>query len=307
MGSFLACLETGDTQAFKEDMTLTIGIVNYNTKEDLKKCIKSLLQNPPDCDYQIVIVDNNSKDGSKSYIKKLKQENIKYILNKKNNGFGAACNQIAQIQNSSYVLFLNPDVEVSKNSIDRLIRLLKKDKKIGVATGKLLYPNGSLQLSCRKFPTILRVLFGRESVLRKIFPNNMISKEFLMSEVNYDKIQFPDCVRGAVMLFKTEIFKKIGGFDEKFFLFFEDTDICLRLRKKGYEIVYLPDAVFYHSLGGSTKKEKLKTKIAINISMFYYIRKNMNYNFLLLSLIFIALITRLIFVFIVLSIKESRK
>lgn len=307
MGSFLARLEARNTQAFKEDMTLTIGIVNYNTKEDLKRCIKSILQNPPNCDYQIVIVDNNSKDGSKSFIKKLKQKKIKYILNKKNSGFGAACNQITQIHNSSYILFLNPDVEVSKNSIDKLIKLLKNDEKIGTATGKLLYPNGSFQLSCRKFPTILRVLFGRESILRKIFPNNTISKEYLMSDVNYDKIQFPDSVRGAVMLFKTEIFKKIGGFDEKFFLFFEDTDICLRLRKKGYEIVYLPEAVFYHELGGSTKKEKLKTKIAINISMFYYVRKNMNYNFLMLSLVFIALITRLIFVFIVLSIKEIRK
>lgn len=307
MGGFLARLETWNTQALKEYMTLTIGIVNYNTKEDLKRCIKSILLNPPNCNYQIVIVDNNSKDGSKNFIKKSKQKKIKYILNKKNIGFGAACNQIAQIQSSSYILFLNPDVEVSKNSIDKLIKLLKKDGKIGVATGKLLYPNGSFQLSCRKFPTILRVLFGRESVLRKIFPNNTISKEYLMSEVNYDKIQFPDSVRGAVMLFKTEIFKKIGGFDEKFFLFFEDTDICLRLRKKGYEIAYLPEAVFYHQLGGSTKKEKLKTKTAINISMFYYIRKNMNYNFLMLSLLFIALITRLIFVFIVLSIKETRK
>ena len=187
------------------------------------------------------------------------------------------------------------------------MKLLRSDEKIGVATGKLLYPDGSFQLSCRKFPTILRVLLGRESILRKIFPNNIISKEYLMSELDYNKIQFPDCVRGAVMLFKTNVFKRIGGFDEKFFLFFEDTDICLRLRKKGYEIAYLPEAVFYHTLGGSTKKEKLKTKIAINISMFYYIRKNLNYNFLLLSLLFIALITRLIFISMVLSIEETKK
>ncbi len=288
-------------------MTLIIGIVNYNTKKDLKKCIKSILQKPPECSFRIIIVDNNSKDGSKIFLKQIKQKNIKYILNKENRGFGAACNQIAKTQNSSYILFLNPDVEIRKNSIDKLINFLKKNEKVGIVTGKLLFPDGSLQLSCRKFPTILRALFGRESTLRKIFPNNMISKEYLMSELDYNKIQFPDWVRGAVILFKTDIFEKIGGFDEKFFLYFEDTDICLRLREKGYKTAYLPEAVFYHKLGSSTKKEQLKTKIIHNISMFHYIKKNMNYNFIFLSFLFIALITRLIFVFMVLSIKDMKK
>lgn len=288
-------------------MTLTIGIVNHNTKKDLKKCIKSILQNPPNCNFRIVVVDNNSKDGSRKLLKHIENENIKYISNNKNIGFGRACNQIAKKQNSSYLLFLNPDVEVSKNAIDKLIDFLKKNEKIGMATGKLLFPDGSLQLSCRKFPTILRALFGRESTLRKIFPNNMISKEYLMSKLDYNKIQFPDWVRGAVILFKTDIFEKIGGFDEKFFLYFEDTDICLRLREKGYEIAYLPEAVFYHKLGSSTKKKRLKTKIIHNISMFHYIRKNMNYNFTVLSFLFIALITRLTFVLMVLSIKETKK
>lgn len=288
-------------------MTLTIGIVNYNTKEDLKKCIKSILQNPPKCTYQIIIVDNNSKDGSKNFLKHIKKENIKCILNEKNKGFGAACNQIVKLHNSYYTLFLNPDVEISKNAIDKLINFLKNNEKVGLVTGKLLFPDGSLQLSCRKFPTILRVLFGRESILRKIFPDNSISKEFLMSELDYNKIQFPDWVRGAVMLFKTGVFKKIGGFDENFFLFFEDTDICLRLREEGYKTAYLPEAVFYHKLAVSTEKELLKTKFIHNISMFHYIKKNMNYNFIFLSSLFIALITRLIFVFMVLTIKETKK
>jgi len=288
-------------------MSLIIGIVNYNTKKSLKKCIDSILRNPPRCDYRIVVVDNNSKDGSKNFLKKVQKENIKTIFNNKNRGFGTACNQIVKSQKSSYVLFLNPDVEITKNSIDKLIDFLKKNGKTGVATGKLLFSDGSLQLSCRKFPTILRTLFGRESTLRKIFPNNNVSREFLMTDFDYNKIQFPDHVRGAVMLFKTKVFKRIGGFDEKFFLFFEDTDICLRLKRMGYQIVYLPEAIFYHSLGESTKKEKIKTKIIINISMFNYIKKNMNYNFFIFSFLFILLITRLVFVSIVLILNEMIK
>jgi GT2 family glycosyltransferase len=307
MGSFLACMEAWITSNNKKDMTLTVGIVNYNTKRNLKKCIESILQEPPKCSYQIIIVDNNSKDGSKKFLKQIKQKKIKYILNEKNRGFGAACNQIAKIQNSSYILFLNPDVEVSKNSIDKLVNFLKNKEKIGTVTGKLLFPDGSLQLSCRKSPSILRALFGRESFLRKIFPDNMVSKEYLMSEIDYNKEQFPDWVRGAVMLFKTGVFEKIGGFDENFFLYFEDTDICLRLRKKGYKIAYLPEAIFYHKLAASTRKEHLKTKLIHNISMFHYIKKNMNYNYIFLSLLFMALIIRLIFFFKVLSVKEIKK
>lgn len=287
-------------------MTLTIGIVNYNTKNNLKKCVESILENPPKYKYQIVIVDNNSTDGSKKFLKKIKEKNVKYILSKKNRGFGAACNQIAKLEDSPYILFLNPDVEVSRNSIDELISFLEDNEKVGVVTGKLLFPDGSLQLSCRKFPSILKALFGRESLMRKIFPNNIISKNYLMSEVDYDKKQFPDWIRGAVMLFKTEVFKQVGGFDEKFFLYFEDTDICLRLLKKGYKAAYLPEAVFYHKLAASTAKEQLRTKIIHNISMFHYIRKNTNYNLLFLHLIFTALIIRLIFVFLVYSLKETR-
>ena len=307
MGSLLVGLETWITSAYKEDMILTVGIVNYNTKNELKKCIESILQAPPKCEYQIIIVDNNSKDGSKKFLKQIEQKNIKCILNQKNIGFGAACNKIAKAHNAHYILFLNPDVKVREKSIDKLIDFFKNNEKVGLVSGKLLFPDGSLQLSCRKFPTITRVLFGRESALRKAFPNNIISKEYLMAEANYNKIQFPDWVRGAVMLFRMDVFKKIGGFDEKFFLYLEDTDICLRLREKGYKTAFLPEAVFYHKLAASTKERQLKTKIIHNISMFHYIKKNMNYNFILLSFLFIALITRLIFVFMILYIKETKK
>ena len=285
-------------------MTLTIGIVNYNTKKDLRRCIKSILDNPPDCNYNVIIVDNDSKDGSKEFLRKIKNKNITCIINEKNVGFGKACNQIAKITSNSYILFLNPDVETTENSINKLIDFLKKNNKIGAVTGKLLYPNKSFQLSCRQFPTIFKVLFGRESFLRKVSPNNIISKQYLMTELDYDKTQFPDWARGAVMLFKTELFKKIGGFDERFFLFFEDTDICFRLKNAGYSIAYFPKAIFYHKLGSSTGKERLKTKIIHNISMFYYIRKNMNYSFTVLSILFIALIIRLVFVFPILTLKE---
>ncbi len=276
-------------------MTLTVGIVNYNTKEHLKRCIHSILDNPPKFDYNIIVVDNHSNDGSKEFLKSLNKKVISYILNKDNRGYGSACNQISKKSLSDYLLFLNSDVIASKGAIDKLLSFMEEHKEVAVSTGRLFYPDGTLQLPCRSFPTILRTVFGRESLLRKIFPKNPISKEYLLTDLDYNRVQFPDWVRGAVMLCRSECFNEINGFDEIFFLYLEDTDLCLRLRKRGYKIAYLPDAHFYHSLGTSTRKEELKTKLIHNISMFHYARKNLGYNHFLLFFILLALFLRISF------------
>jgi GT2 family glycosyltransferase len=288
-------------------MTLTIGIVNYNTKEDLEFCLQSIFKNPPHFNYSIIVVDNNSKDSSKEFLKNLNHKNIIKVYNTVNNGLGSACNQIAKLAETTYILFLNPDVIVKKDSIDRLVSFMKESKEVAIVTGKLLNPDGTLQLSCRKFPTILYALFGRESIFRKLFPNNPISKKYMLYDLDYNKVQYPDWVRGAVLLVKCNLFKEIGGFDERFFLYLEDTDLCLRFRKIGYDIAYNPEAIFYHKLGSSTKKKELHSKLMHNISMYYYIKKHMNYNPVLLFFISIALFLRLTLLFGVEIIKRMKK
>ncbi len=274
-------------------MTVTIGIVNYNTKEDLKQCLYYLLKNPPILSYSIVVVDNNSTDGSQEFLKSLNKKRVIFILNKENIGFGSACNQIARKTDAPYVLFMNPDVKITRGSIDKLLSFIEEHPEVALVTGKLLNPDGTLQLSCRRFPTILRALFGRASLFRSLFPNNPITREYMLYDLDYNNVQFPDWVRGAVMLIRTNLFKEIGGFDEQFFLYLEDTDLCFRFRKKGYEIAYNPTAIFYHKLGSSTKKKGFQTKLAHNISMFYYSKKNLGYSPPILFLLLLALFLRL--------------
>lgn len=288
-------------------MTLTIGIVNYNTKDDLELCLQSIFRNPPHFKYSIIVVDNDSKDISREFLKSLNHKNIKKVYNTENRGLGSACNQIAKLADTTYILFFNPDVIITKGSIDKLISFMKENKEIAIVTGKLLNPDGTLQLSCRKFPKILYVLFGRESIFRKLFPNNPISRKYMQYDLDYNKVQYPDWVRGAVMLIRCDLFKEIGGFDERFFLYLEDTDLCLRLRKIGYDIAYNPEAIFYHKLGSSTKKKEFQSKLMHNISMYYYIKKHMNYNALLLFFISIALFLRLTLLFGVDIIKRIKK
>lgn len=288
-------------------MTLTIGIVNYNTKDDLKDCLNQILKSPPEVSYSIIVVDNNSTDESMEFLENLNKKRIRFILNNENKGFGSACNQIAKEIDTPYILFLNPDVKITKGAIDKLISFMENHPEVAIVTGKLLNPDGTIQLSCRRFPTILRVLSGRASLFRSIFPNNPISRDYMLCNLNYDKIQFPDWVRGAVMLIKTNLFKEIGGFDEQFFLYLEDTDLCLRLRKMGYEIAYNPEAIFYHKLGSSTKKKEFQTKLIHNVSMYYYVKKNFDYNPLLLFLLLISLFLRISFLIGFEIIKRTEK
>ena len=288
-------------------MTLTIGIVNYNTKDDLEFCLQSIYRNPTRVKYSVIVVDNGSEDSSKEFLKSLNNKNVKKVYNTENRGFSSACNQIAKLADTTYILFLNPDVVITRGSIDRLISFMKKNKEIAIVTGKLLNPDGTLQLSCRRFPTILYVLFGRESIFRKVFPNNPISKKYMLYDLDYNKVQYPDWVRGAVMLVRFNLFKEIGGFDERFFLYLEDTDICLRFRKKGYAIAYNPEAIFYHKLGSSTNKREFQSKLIHNISMYYYIKKHMSYNSAILFFISISLFLRLTLLFGVEIIKRMKK
>ena len=288
-------------------MTLTIGIVNYNTKDDLNDCLNHILKSPPEVSYSIIIVDNNSTDESMEFLENLNKKRISFILNNENKGFGSACNQIAKEIDTPYILFLNPDVKITKGAIDKLISFMENLPEVVIVTGKLLNPDGTIQLSCRRFPTILRALSGRASLFRSIFPNNPISRDYMLCNLDYDKIQFPDWVRGAVMLIKTNLFKEIGGFDEQFFLYLEDTDLCLRLRKMGYEIAYNPEAIFYHKLGSSTKKREFQTKLIHNVSMYYYVKKNFDYNPLLLFLLLISLFLRISFLIGFEIIKRTEK
>jgi len=288
-------------------MTLTIGIVNYNTKDDLKDCLNQILKSPPEVSYSIIVVDNNSTDESMEFLENLNKKRIRLILNNENKGFGSACNQIAKEIDTPYILFLNPDVKITKGAIDKLISFMENRPEVAIVTGKLLNPDGTIQLSCRRFPTILRALSGRASLFRSIFPNNPISRDYMLCNLDYDKIQFPDWVRGAVMLIKTNLFKEISGFDEQFFLYLEDTDLCLRLRKMGYEIAYNPEAIFYHKLGSSTKKKEFQTKLIHNVSMYYYVKKNFDYNPLLLFLLLISLFLRISFLIGFEIIKRTEK
>lgn len=211
-------------------MTLSIIIVNYNYGADLNECVNSISGNP-----EIIVVDNNSSDDS---LQKLENKKIKIIKNRKNLGFAKAANQGIKIAKGKNILLLNGDVILNKDSVSKTLNFLEKTKDANIVGCRLVNPDGSVQNSCRRFPTFWNLL-NRKTHLRKIFPKTV--EHYLMKDYDRKEARKVDWVSGAFLLMKNK-----NLLDEKFFLYFEDTDLCKRVGN----VYYFPNATAVH------KKEK---------------------------------------------------
>lgn len=225
------------------NLTLSIIIVSYNTKDLLKQCVDSIFIETKDTSYEIIVVDNGSSDGSLEIIKSYQVrgtncQGIKVIANKENVGFGAANNQGAKIAKGEYVLLLNSDCKLVDGTIDKLLlkalASLKNDKIVGCL---LLNADNSLQPSAGFFPTLDRVFAQMFFIDDLPFVKNLI-KPYQQNDLNFYKRSIDDrkiiaveWITGAFMLMKRGIFEKVNGFDENIFMYGEEVDLCYRLNK----------------------------------------------------------------------------
>jgi hypothetical protein len=228
-------------------MKLSIIIVNFNTKDLTKACIESVMNEGSSLDFEVVVVDNNSKDGSIDELKKLwrKYKNLKLIENKENLGFSKANNQGARAASGEYILLLNSDTVVKRFSFKKLIAFAEKKEDAGVVGARLLNPDGSLQDSCFHFPTIKNAIreywLGQKGLFEKYAPkgNRPVEVEALV---------------GAAFLITPKALQEVGLLDERYFMYFEDVDYCRRVWEKGLKVYYLPEARVLHYHGESGKK-----------------------------------------------------
>jgi len=212
----------------KNEPLVSIIIVNYNGKEYLEKCLKSLMKIAYK-NYEIIIVDNNSTDDSLEFVKN-KYPSIIIIKLDKNHGFAEPNNIGAKIAKGDFLLFLNNDTVVNPNFLEKMVNVLNKDSKIAICQSLLLKPNNDIDSSGDFVDELGRAYSSRKKLTDV--------KEIL-------------CARGASMMVKKDPFWDLGGFDKKFFASFEDVDICWRAWLWGYKVVLVPDSIVYHK-GGST-------------------------------------------------------
>lgn len=232
---------------------LSIIYIYYNTPKEIADSISSLRTAVKNVSFEILIVDNASPKRLPQII--MQNKKIAFLQNVKNLGFGKAVNQAVKKAKGQYLLVINPDTLCTKNSIFTMVERMKKDKKIGVLGPQLQKQNGEILHSIGSVPKLPDSLFVF-SFLNKLFPNNPYSKKYWASNVDRNAEQETETVGGACMLFKKDVFLQVGGFDERFFMYFEEIDICLRIKDAGYKILYFPKSVVIHFVGKSTTNKK---------------------------------------------------
>ena len=256
--------------------------------------------------YEFIIVDNNSNDGSLEFLEKEitnKEKNIVLINLKKNLGFGKASNIGANIAKGKYLIFLNPDTLIINENIYDLINFFEKkenvNEKIGVIGVKIINEDGSLQYSCRGFPTIL-TQFYESFFLFKVFRKSKIFGRYFMTWWDHNNIMEVDWVSGSFMFIKNEVFKNIGKFDENYFMYSEDADLCLRLKKEGFKNYYYPFYSIIHLDGAIAKRDPVSRELQLLKSKILYFKKNYSnlYAKAINFLCFIGIINRFFLNFI---------
>lgn len=222
---------------------ITISIVNYNAGDYLLDCLRSLNNVKNEIDFDVYIVDNNSTDGS---IEKAKEKfpEFNYILNNKNLGFGKAHNIVLKKVKSLYVLTLNPDTEIPEGTLRFMTEFMDNNPDVGISSAKVEKTDGSLDIaSHRGFPTPLA------SFLYFFLKND---KLYHLTDRNMSKTHEVDSVVGAFMLIRKSVLDKAGYFDEDYFLYGEDLDLCYRVKEAGFKVMYVPEVKIKHIKGVSS-------------------------------------------------------
>lgn len=252
---------------------IAVIIVNWNAREDLRVCLQSLFAGPSTkASVSVWVVDNASSDGS-AQMTRLEFPDAHLIENKENVGFSRANNQAIDESRSRYVFLLNSDAAVKPGAIDALVEYADSNTSAGIIGPKVLNPDGSLQYSCRSFPT-LGAGFFRNTWLGRLMPNNKYAAAYLMTNVSHDKVRTVDWLSGCAMMIRRDLIDEIGALDDRFYMYCEDVDICKRTWKASKEVVYMPNAVVTHAIGRSSDKNAEKMIIEFHRSWFEYDKKH---------------------------------
>lgn len=277
-------------------MDLSIIIVNYNTKDLLKQAIESVINSICNISYEIIVSDNGSIDGSISMLRRNFKDVI-IIENNENLGFAKANNNAIKISSGEFILLLNSDTKIHDDCLDNCVAYAKKHPIIGALGCKVLLENGKLDHACKRgFPTPTASLY---SILKldKLFPRCARFSKYKLGNLPIDDINEIDSLTGAFMMVKSSILSNVGLLDEEFFMYGEDIDWCLRIKKAGYKVIYYPKAEIIHFKGGSSiKKKRLKTIYEFHRAMYLFYRKHYRdrYNLMVTVIVYIGIALRLI-------------
>ncbi|MCC5875550.1 MAG: glycosyltransferase [Candidatus Sumerlaeia bacterium] len=279
--------KTARSNSSHSSVDLSVIIVNYNARALLLDCLDSLPTATTNHHMETIVVDNDSQDGSVEaageWVPPDQFSAPEIIANMGNLGFTKANNQGIARSSGRYVVLLNNDTVVHPDAFGQAIEYLDKHPDIGAAGLRLLNRDGSLQLSCRRFPSFSQALFNRYSILTRLFPNNRFSREYLMTDMEHNEVRDVDWVSGACLLIRREVLDQVGDLDERFFMYSEDVDFCYRVWEAGWRVTYLPFAEVTHLIGQSSRRARVLTIIERHKSMYRFYKKHYSRNLMFLD------------------------
>jgi len=250
---------------------VTAILVNYNAGNELAVALRSIQSDCAQVEWEAVIVDNASSDNSAAIVETFPRATL--IRNPANVGFGRAVNQAAAVATAPRLLLVNPDCRLVSGAISTLRSVLDAEPSCAVVGPRIFDPDGTVQGSARGDPDMLTGLFGRTGALRVLLPFLSVARRNVVVE---DAVRtgassvVVDWLSGACMLIRRDAFTAAGGFDERFFLYWEDADLCRRLRNRGFQVRYVPGASAVHQVGRSSQTARRSSIRAFHASAYLY-------------------------------------
>jgi len=272
---------------------ISIIIVAWQVRDLLKRCLETILANEKNVNFEIIVIDNNSSDATEDLIKNNFPQ-LTYLKLNQNHGFAYACNLGAGIAKGDYLLFLNPDTWWTEPILEKVGNYYRNLKNPGALGIKILNPDKTIQPWVRKLPD----LFSQIIILLKLqVISKKLLKNYLVLNFDYQENSPVEQIIGAFFFIKKDVFTAIGKFDDNFFIWFEEVDLCRRLLQAGYKNYYYQQAFINHQGEASFQQmENLKKQLIFNRSLLYYFKKNHNFlnYWLLLTIIPVNLLLTLI-------------
>jgi GT2 family glycosyltransferase len=279
---------------------LSIIIVNYNSGDLLKKCVDSIFRWIKYLDYEVIVVDNHSTDNSMAFIKETRVSNIRTIINSSNHGFSKANNIGIKQASGNVILLLNPDTILTSDVIGPMYKHIMDDISIGVLGSRLIFPDGSLQTSAYAYTSLGKTILQLLAVpLRplsaffsriKFFRHISVLKPYLLRYSSDKSLLEADFVTGACMMFRKSVIDTVGLMDESFFMYYEDEDLCRRIKMEGLKIIQDPEISIVHDFGWGKRGANIFLIRERYKSLLYYCNKYYG-NRPIYNAVFIALNT----------------
>src|SRR6266480_3355816 len=253
-------------------MSISIIFVYYNTPKEIINSLKSIPASIKNLEYEVIVIDNLSPTPLPKAVSKF--PNVRTIINKENRGYGRALNQGSKVAKGKYLLLLNPDTVFLKDSLVLMVDKMENDLSIGILGPQFFDEKKQISITGNGMPFLPDALFAF-SPLNKLFPQNPFSKKYYLTSIDRGKENEIPVICGACMLIKKSLFESIDGFDEQFFMYFEESDLCYRVKKKGYKVLYFPKAKVIH-LGGKSSDDKLWIRKVFEESRYKFFKKYHN-------------------------------